>query len=301
MRRRSQRALTAGLVLILALGPEGSATPGPNPGHVASFRWAMPGDPLFGGLSGIEITADGSGLVALSDRGTWTRGTIRRDTAGRIVAVEAGPMRYLKGKGRAPLQRARSDSEGLAIAADGTMYVSFEGAARVLRYRRPGGSAENLPVPPAFRRMQGNGALEALAVDAEGTLYTLPERSGSTTRPFPVYRFRNGEWDQPFAIPRLDSFLPVGADIGPDGRFYLLERQFRGLLGFASRVRRFSIDGDSLGPGELLVQTSAGTHDNLEGISVWRDAAGRLTLSMVSDDNFKFFLRTEIVEYRVPD
>lgn len=301
MRRRPQRALIAGLVLLLGLGPEGSATPQPTPGYLASYRWTMPDDPLFGGLSGIEVSPDGTALTVISDRGTWTSGTIRRDAAGRIVSVEAAPMQHLRGKGRAPLQRARSDSEGLAIAVDGTMFVSFEGAARVLRYRAPGGPAENLPVPPAFRRMQGNGALEALAIDAEGTLYTLPERSGSTTRPFPVYRFRNGEWDQPFAIPRRDSFLPVGADIGPDGRLYLLERQFRGILGFASRVRRFSLTDDRLGRGETLLQTAAGTHDNLEGVSVWRDAAGQLTLSLIADDNFKFFQRTEIVEYRIPD
>ncbi|PTE22928.1 hypothetical protein C5F48_04410 [Cereibacter changlensis JA139] len=297
MRRRPERALIAGLGLLLATG----CLAGEPAQLLGSHVLTRPGDPLFGGLSGIEVSEAGDTITLLSDRGSWTRGRLQRDAEGRIVAVDLAPMQPLKGRGEAPLERSRSDSEGLAIAADGAAYVSFEGAARVLRYRDLGGSAENLPVAPEFRRMQGNGALEALAVDAEGTLYTLPERSGGTTRPFPVYRFRDGEWDQPFSLPREDSFLPVGTDIGPDGRFYLLERQFRGLLGFASRVRRFAIDGDSLSPGETLLQTSAGTHDNLEGISVWRDAAGRLTLSLVADDNFAFFQSTQIVEYRIAD
>lgn len=46
------------------------------------------------------------------------------------------------------------------------------------------------------------------------------------------------------------------------------------------------------------MQSELGRHDNLEGLSVWRDAQG-LRLTMVSDDNFMFFQRTEFVEYRV--
>ena len=120
-------------------------------------------------------------------------------------------------------------------------------------------------------------------------------------KPFPVYRFRNGVWDQPFILPRRGYFLAVAADIGPDGRFYLLERQFFGLLGFGSRVRRFTMSPDGLSKEETLLQTTPGQHDNLEGLSVWRDASGTLRLTMISDDNFLFLQRTEIVEYRVPD
>ena len=38
----------------------------------------------------------------------------------------------------------------------------------------------------------------------------------------------------------------------------------------------------------------------LEGISVWRDAQGYIRLTMIPDDNFYFFLGTDIVEYRLP-
>ena len=41
--------------------------------------------------------------------------------------------------------------------------------------------------------------------------------------------------------------------------------------------------------------------DSLEGLSVWRDANGRLTATMIADNNFSFFLRNQIVEYRLPD
>ncbi len=259
-------------------------------------------DPLFGGFSGIALTPDGLGFTALSDRGAYTTGRIVRDGAGRITGVNAAPIRRLRGAGAGPLAADRADSEGLAIDRDGTVYISFEGrrAARVLRYATIDGPAENLPVPEAFKRMQLNSALEALAIAADGTLYTLPERSGGVAVPFPVWRFRGGAWEQPFDVPRRDEFLPVGADIGPDGRFYLLERDLRGIAGFASRLRRFRVTDRALVDEVVLIETAAGTHDNLEGVSVWRGAQG-LVATMVSDDNFKFFQSTQIVEYRLPD
>ena len=50
---------------------------------------------------------------------------------------------------------------------------------------------------------------------------------------------------------------------------------------------------------EVLLTTVTGTHDNLEGLTVWKDAAG-LRATMISDDNFRFFQQTQIVDYRLP-
>jgi hypothetical protein len=294
MRRRPFLAVILGLGLAL----EGSASPTLPAGYVGSFTWAT-GDERMGGMSAIELDATGTRFVALSDRGGWTGGRLLRDAAGQITGIEAAPVMALRAQGTDPLEQARSDSEGLALAPDGTAYVSFEGVARVLRYRKLDGPAENLPTPKAFRALQRNSALEALAIGPDGALYTLPERSGSETRPFPVWRFQAGKWDQPFSLPRRGTFLPVAADFGPDGRLYILERQFRGVMGFASRVRRFEIGPKGLRREELLLETRPGQHDNLEGLAVWRDRAGDIRLTMISDDNFRFFQRTEIVEYRV--
>ena len=51
---------------------------------------------------------------------------------------------------------------------------------------------------------------------------------------------------------------------------------------------------------ETLLETSLFTHDNLEGLSVWRDG-GTLVMTMISDDNFRGVQRTEIVEYLLTD
>lgn len=298
MRQRSLLGIAGGL--ILSAGLEGSAGPNPPPGYVSEFKWEMQ-DPLFGGFSAIAVSADGARFTALSDRGAFTEGAFSRDKQGAISSVSAGPLARLRGAGASALPAARADSEGIAVGADGSTYVSFEGVARVLRYPKLDGPAEPLPVAKEFGRMKINAALEALAIDAEGTLFTLPERSGAADRPFPVFRFRGGVWDSLLAIPRHGEFLPVAADFGPDGRFYLLERSFRGLPGFANRLRRFDYSPDGFSGGKTLFETPSGLHDNLEGLSIWRDAKNRLRATMISDDNFNPLQSTEIVEYLLPD
>ncbi len=253
-------------------------------------------DPRFGGLSAIEVTADGTEFVAIGDRGMSVRGMFER--ANGIIAdiqiTEISPLLDTDGQ---PLRDDNADSEGLAIDLDGHSFVSFEANHGVREFTKLDEAASAFLTSRSFRQLQTNSSLEALAVDQTGAIYTIPERSGRADRPFPVYRLQRGVWTKPFDIPRRGAFLVVGADFGPDGRLYILERDFVG-FGFRSRVRRFDAAG---GMEETLLTTGAGKHDNLEGISVWSDEAGNTRLTMVSDDNFRTFQRTEIVEYRIND
>ena len=273
---------------------------GPSVDYVGTYVWSMD-DETFGGFSGIEISDDGSGFTVLSDRSELRWGQIERDADGAIDGLKPSGKAHLFDSGGKWLQPGwKGDSEGLAIDAAGTLWVSFEGLSRVVRYDTPESLAKPLPRPPEFKSMQRNSSFEALAVMADGTLLTLPERSGQLTRPFPVWRWRNGTWDQPFSIQRSGDWLAVGADVGPDGRFYLLERDFKGLLGFRSRVRRFEIGENGLSDEAVLLESYPLQYDNLEGISVWQDAQG-IRLTLISDDNFGLLQRTELVEYRVTE
>jgi len=273
-----------------------------GPAVLASrLAWSMDA-PTFGGWSGLEVAADGKSFVTISDKGRLLTGEIERDAAGRITGVAPGSIRPLGHTDGGRLPRYWTDSEGLAMAPDGKLFVSFEAQARVNEYPNARAvRATELPRDPAFRKMPLNTSLEALAIDTAGTLYLIPEKVGEDGEHFPVFLYRNGAWSQPYAIRRLGEFVPVGADIGPDGRLYLLERKFTGIFGFASRVRRYDIGARGLDNEETLFTTTAGTHDNLEGLAVWRDDAGAIRLTMISDDNFKFFQKTEFVEYVVAE
>lgn len=300
MHRRRPRPLI-GALLAATLALSAPAAGAAEVAYVGTYVWRMD-DADFGGFSGLEMSADGSRYWALSDRATIRWGSVDRDAAGRIRGLTvAGRARLNSSKG-VPLKPGyQGDSEGLALAPDGALWVSFEGLNRVARYATPDSPAEPIAVPAPFRSFPNNGGLEALAVMADGTLLTLPERSGAVRQPFPFYRWRRGKgWDQPFSLPRGEGWLPVGADVGPDGRLYLLERDFHGLFGFANRVRRFVIGEDGLSEGEVLLTTQTGQYDNLEGIAAWQDGEG-IRLTMISDDNFLVLQRTELVEYRVRD
>ncbi|MBD3677601.1 MAG: esterase-like activity of phytase family protein [Rhodobacteraceae bacterium] len=290
------RSLVALILLWLALGGAGPVEPPPGQAELLStYTWHKEGED-FGGFSGLELNSDGQRFTVITDRARLFTGRIIRED-GKITGIETDPALTLSGPDGQPLGRYETDSEGLAIAPDGTLHISFEGVHRVLSYASADGPAKALPRHDDFVRMQLNSSLEALAIGPDGTLYTLPERSGRMTKPFPVYRSKGGTWDQPFTIPREGEYLPVGADFGPDGRFYLLERYLTGIFGFRSRLRSFALGPDGFADERLELETGTGRHDNLEGLSIWRDESGALRATMISDDNFRTFQRTEIVEY----
>ncbi|GGD36414.1 hypothetical protein GCM10011358_20290 [Sinisalibacter lacisalsi] len=285
----------------MLVAPATSAQDDGRADFASRFAWSID-DADFGGWSGLEIAPDGRRFFAVSDRGSFMSGTIRRDERNRIVAIDDVTLQPLPHSNGKPLPRYFTDSEGLAISHTGEVFVSFEAEHRVMRYPSVSlESATELPAHGSFERMKNNSSLEALAIDADGALYTMPERSGGANRPFPILRFKDGAWTRYHSLKREDDFLPVGADIGPDGRFYLLERTLVGIFGFAARVRSFEMTPQGLRNEMQLFRSPAGTHDNLEGLAVWRDDDGKIRLTMISDDNFRFFQKTEFVEYVIAE
>ncbi|MBZ0128600.1 MAG: esterase-like activity of phytase family protein [Rhodobacteraceae bacterium] len=265
---------------------------------VGRYVWSEPGE-AFGEVSGMEIAADGLGFAVVSDRGWIGTGRLERGADGAVSGVAGFRMADLVNRKGKALKGHESDSEGLAGEPGGPLFVSFEGYHRVWRYDRPFGAAKAIGDHAGFATLQNNSGLEALAIGADGALYAIPERSGEWERPFPVYRYRHGVWDDELSIPREGRFLPAGADFGPDGRLYIVERDFLWYAGFASRIRRFDLTELGLSEGETLLVTAFGTHDNLEAIALWQDAAGAIRLTLVSDDNGNLLQRTEFVDYRL--
>lgn len=261
---------------------------------LSSYHWTSDREG-FGGYSGIVLDPDGTGFVMMSDRAHLIEGTIFRHE-GRIIGVRSTRMDPLDYPDSLLGGRSQRDSEGLARDREGRLYVSLESDNRVIR-RDIDGRWSVLPTYTPIDALPPNRGLEAIALDQDGTLYALPEVSDGLQTPFPVFRYHPSRgWDHPMSITRSNGFLPVGADVGPDGCLYVLERGFGG-LGFYSRVRRFDLSGSGVQAGTIMLTTDVRRHDNLEGLTVWQDAQGRLRLTMVSDDNLRFFQKTEIVEY----
>ncbi|MEM1360950.1 MAG: esterase-like activity of phytase family protein [Pseudomonadota bacterium] len=277
-----------------------ATAPDPEATYLGSYRWPSRGDALHGGVSGLVVSPDGQSFVVVSDRAAVARGRFIRDD--RVISgLRTEKFLPLKDPAGRNLEEINVDAEGLTQLPDGQLIVSFEGRGRVGVLDPETGIVTELPIPRQFRDLQLNSGLEALATDPQGRLLAIPERSGVLTRPFPVYRRDGGtNWSVPYEIRRDGGpFLIVGADVGPDGRLYVLERQYLEWRGFASRVRSFALGPNGLSDETLVLETRIGRHDNLEAISVWQDETGAIRLTMVSDDNFNPFQRTEFVEYRV--
>ena len=273
------------------------------PAHAARATASQPdslvhwnsGGPFFGGFSGIALSSDRRRALLLSDRGFLVRIRLLRDDTGALTGVEKIEHVELHDRRGRRLTGDALDAEGIDQRPDGTLFVAFESPrSRIWRYDDEGGAAVALPASDGWSTLPGNQGIEALALDAAGEAFALPEAPQGGG--FPLYRLRGGSWQVIALLPQRGDFVPVGADFGPDGALYLLERRFR-LAFFASRISR-------LRPGawdqpETLVETGLGALDNHEGLAITRDAQEQIWATTVSDDNQHPLQRTEIAEFRL--
>ena len=257
-----------------------------------------------GGWSGIDVSADGTRFWAVSDRGRRTEGVLARGADGALEGIEAAPLAALpRASG---LSHPETDAEGLDIGhPDGHAFVSFEGTRPNLQHFAPDWRRIRAVVNvAAFDGLHANRSLEAVARDAAGRVYTLPERAPGFRAPYPLYRyvpnrrFDPSDWSVAALLHSDGGWRAVGADFGPDGALYLLERRF-GLVGFGSRIRRFVLPeapGGAPLAGRVVFSAPLGRYGNLEGLGLWLDGDGQLRAVMIADDNENFFQRSHVVE-----
>lgn len=251
------------------------------------------------GVSGLEVSADGLSFAAVGDRGWFLEGRIERAN-GQITAVQVDTiLPLLSGAGR-PVAARRSidqaDAEGLAMAEDGSFWVSFERWAHVSHYENATAVAGWIEDHPDFAAMRDNRQLEALALHPDGTLYTMPENTIGGS--FPVFALKDGAWKVVGQIPSRDGFAIVGADFDADGTLYLLERKLVFGVWWQSQVRRLDLDAPD--QSETLWVSVRGEYGNLEGLALWAAPDG-LRMVLVSDNNGKKGVPTQFVEFRVED
>lgn len=251
------------------------------------------------GVSGIEMGPDGNTFTAISDRGWWIEGDIAR-TADIITDVELTNIAPIIGQDGRPVSARRlgdwSDSEGLAFAPDGTIYIAFERWAHVWRFEKVLGRAQWIKDHPTFYDHADNWQLEAAAVSPDGQVYVFSEKP--LTDGFPIYRLgEDGLWTIDGFLPERDLYSIVGADFSDDGALYLLERKLVLGIWWQNRIRRVQLDGSE---DSILWEGERGEYDNLEGISVWPDGKG-LRLTLVSDNNGGSKTPTQFVEFRLTE
>jgi hypothetical protein len=280
-------------VLALAGAAQAQGLEPPELEPAGSFTWVTE---AITELSAIEVEAEGQGFTAISDRGWLLRGRFQRDAQGAIGGVDVQEIAPILGNDGLPVAARRvgdwADAEGLAMAPDGSCWISYERWAHVAHYDGCRGPGQWIKDAPGFAALPDNGQLEALALSPDGVLYTIAETAQEGG--FALWRLEGDRWVEAGRIPEADGFAVTGADFGDDGSLYIIERKLVMGMWWQARIRRLQVT--DLTTTETLWTGDVG---NLEGISVWRDGTG-LRLTLVTDDNGNRDEPTVFVEFRLP-
>ena len=220
-------------------------------------------DPRFGGLSALAI--DGAALLALSDSGVVVRFAPPRPGQAMRVALHDLPA----GPGSAS-RKATRDSESLLADGSGGWWVGFENRHSLWRY--DGRFARVLGTRRLDVDWPVNSGAEALVAGKSGVM-ALPEGGG---------RAAGGD----FIAPAWTS----DATRLPDGRLVLLIRRPT-LSGFANQLRI----GAGAGKPARTIALDLAPLDNMEGVAAAPLPDGGTRLWIVSDDNFRPWMRTLLV------
>jgi hypothetical protein len=245
--------------------------------------------PDLHGLSDLKL--DGDRAWAVSDFGALVRFTLRMDERGRLTGAGEAVTRALTGPDGAILStKTYADAESLALLPDGRVLVGFEGDHRIWSY---GADAASAPVrvrapDHPFARNQG---IEALAPAPDGRWLAMGETGGAwlcdddVCEPLP---------NAPAAY--ADGFLTTGADVDPEGGWFIVQRFYAPPLNLQARVLRMAPDGTLSAP--LIQLRPPASVDNFEGIAAVRTATGA-RLYLLSDDNAIVLQRTLLMAFDV--
>ncbi len=266
----------------------------------------------FGGLSGLVMDPDGEHFVAITDKSYWVRGRLRYRNGIPIAVDEAEIAPVLGPDGRTLASRRWYDTESLT-ADGGTLYVGIERVHQVVRldYGRDGLRARGEPIalPEEISKLPSNKGLECLAfvpksMPLGGTLVGISERGLDEHRNIRGFLIGGANPDS-FSLARSEDFDVTDCAVTPDADLIVLERRFSWSRGVAMRMRRIPLATITAGAtvdGATLIEADLGHQiDNMEGLSVHRDASGQIVLTLVSDDNFSPLQRTLLLQFTLLD
>jgi hypothetical protein len=254
---------------------------------------------LFGGYSGLIVSANGSELIAVSDQGTWLKADLVYE-GGSLIRIENARITPILSTNGGNLGVGYRDSEALAHDPNGGYIISFEGQHRLNHYSAAPLPAGTLPAPLTtpnnLSKAPINKGLEAIiALDAQRYLLLTEDYRNDDLDTVgwilsnPRDPINSTAAQVSFAVSGL--FHPTDAALLPDGDVLVLERRYVAVKGGSMRLRR--IAREAIVPGARLVGTTLATIappltvDNMEGLAVRSGPNGETLIYVMSDDNFR--------------
>lgn len=272
------------------------------------------GDRRFGGLSGMVISENGRRLVAVSDTARWLAASITYDDEGVIEGLKDVTMAPMLGHDGKALAGKEGDAEAVVLGPgtrfhdslpDGDVLVSFERNHRIWRYdlgaRGFSAVPEAVPVPSGLAGAPSNRGLEALAPLADGRLLMLTEYALDGPTGDIRGWLATGDTFRPLTMKRDGLFHVTDMAVLPQGDVLVLQRRFTTIGGPGMKivqVPRATVEENAILDGPTIVELKAAhTIDNMEALTARALADGRVSLLILSDDNFNALQRTLLLEF----
>ncbi|MGE3872481.1 MAG: esterase-like activity of phytase family protein [Parvibaculaceae bacterium] len=270
-------------------------------------------DERFGGLSSLELSRDGTRLLAVSDRGFWLKADLLY-TDGHLSGLDNARMAAILGPDGKPFKgKVRNDAEALAGwepgRIDGKVIVGFESRPRAGLYDlgKNGFKArfKDLKLPKDAVKGPPNKELEAIGRFVSGPL------AGSILAISELNKDDNGDirafvWGGKkafeFSIKQFEDYAITDLAILPDGDIITVERSFSGTSLPGMAVRRIHTDdivaGGAVSPSLVFSGRMPFYRiDNMEGIAV-SELNGETRVTIVSDNNYRpEFQRTLLLQF----
>ncbi|MEL6979889.1 MAG: esterase-like activity of phytase family protein [Pseudomonadota bacterium] len=251
-------------------------------------------------MSGLLI--DGDELRAVGDRGVWLTARLERNAAGAVTAFRDAEIGPLRDRRDAALFGRRIDAESLARDGASGVWIGFEQRHRITARDALGAPARETATQLPTARLGRNSGIEGLARGPDGALWAIAETliGGAPAG----WRLDRGV-ARPFRFERIGRHKPTGADFGPDGALYVLERDYGFFRGVRMRIRRFAdpvaaAEAGDLGRGEILVDLDQRARiDNMEALSAEAAPDGSVILTVLSDDNFNAVQQTILLQFQI--
>jgi hypothetical protein len=271
-------------------------------------------DERFGGLSSLELTEDGSDLLAVSDRGFWFKADLIY-TDGHLSGLGNTVMAPILGPdGRAYKGKAWNDAEALAGwepgRIDGKVIVGFESRARAGLYDlgKDGFKARfrDLKLPKDVAKGPPNNELESIgrftSGPLAGSILAISELNRDENGDIRAWVWGGGRKAFDFAIKQFEDYAITDLAILPDGDILTVERSFGASVLPGMAIRRIKTE-DIVANGAVspsLVFSGRMPFyriDNMEGIAVSR-LNGETRVTVVSDNNYRpEFQRTLLLQF----
>ena len=266
------------------------------------------GDWRFGGLSGLDISADGARLTAVTDQGNWFTARLLYDEHGDLSGLTETALAPLRDPdGDRLTSKFSQDAESLAPLPEGGLLVAFEHQHRLWGYGANGlpafGAATPFPIPGSVARLPRNDGIETVATLPDGRLLIIASHADGAPA-YPAHLWQDGRWHS-LAYSRDRELSPTGATTLPNGDLLVSERHYSVLAGVTVQLRRVPLatirPGATLS-GELLARFRPPLLiDNMEGIAARRGPGGESLIYLLSDDNFNPLQRTLLMMFALED